>query len=327
MRIDELFDVEYGNQLDMNKMTPAAPAEGVVFVGRKGSNQGVSGYVAEITGLKPFSADLLTVALGGSRLLATFVQRRPFYTAQNVAVLRPKRPLTLQEKLYYAACIEHNRFRYSAFGREANRSLRTIEIPNEAPAWARQAKVPDLDDLRQPAGQPQLVDDVADWGNFLIGEIFEMHKGKRVTKANRTPGSTRFIGATESNNGVTDMVDLEPNFGPGCITVAYNGSVGWAFYQDQEFFACDDVNVLVPREKDLSPFTLLFCCAVLRYERLRFSYGYKWTMERMRSTTIRMPQTDTGSPHWKRMEDIMKGLPLSKTLEREKTPKTEPDVP
>ncbi len=39
--------------------------------------------------IKPFKAGLMTLALGGS-LGSCFIQNKPFYTAQNVAILEEK---------------------------------------------------------------------------------------------------------------------------------------------------------------------------------------------------------------------------------------------
>ena len=47
-----------------------------------------------------------------------------------LAVLELKIKLTLEEKLYYCCCIKQNRFRYSAFGREANRTLKDLLVPD-----------------------------------------------------------------------------------------------------------------------------------------------------------------------------------------------------
>lgn len=153
------------------------------------------------------------------------------------------------------------------------------------------------------------------WKSFSLGTLFSIKKGKRVTSAHRNPGTTRFIGASEYNNGITDYCDLDPIFEAHCLTVPYNGnSVGVAFYQDQPFFASDDVQVLVPTE-DVSRWSLLFVAAVIRHERGRFTYGYKWNLGRMTETAIRLPSTPEGKPDWAYMERVMKGLPFSATVE------------
>ena len=135
--ITKLFDIYHGNKFDLNKMTVlSSVGEGVSFVGRSASKNGVVAEVAVLSNVAPYSAGAITVALGGSAL-SSFVQPRPFYTAQNIDVLVPKFDMTLDMKLYYCLCIEANRFRYSTFGREANRTLRYLQLPDKmsTPEW------------------------------------------------------------------------------------------------------------------------------------------------------------------------------------------------
>ncbi len=135
--LSELFDITYGNKFDLNKMvqTDKADESGVLFISRTGKNLGFAAKVKPSKKVSPFPSGCITVALGGS-ILSSFVQQTPFYTAQNIAVLKPKNPqMSLAEKIFYCMCIEKNRFRYTTFGREANRTLRTLLVPNKAPSW------------------------------------------------------------------------------------------------------------------------------------------------------------------------------------------------
>jgi hypothetical protein len=157
-------------------------------------------------------------------------------------------------------------------------------------------------------------EDTIAWRPFPLESLFSIRKGRRVTAAQRDPGSTRFIGASEYNNGITDYCDLDPIFDGHCLTVPYNGnSVGVAFYQDKPFFASDDVQVLIPKGT-VSRWAMLFVAAMIRFERSRFSYGYKWNMARMRKTEIRLPATPDGAPDWARMEEAMRDLPFSSAV-------------
>lgn len=315
-RLDALFAIEYGNKLDMNKMAVSSSECGVAFVGRLGGlngHSGVSGYVEPVPGLDPYPEGLMTVALGGSRLLSAYVQQRPFYTAQNVAVLTPLTDMSIVERLYYAMCIRANAFRYSAFGREANRTLSSIEVPDAIPSWAASMSVPSHEGLSASVGSASVLPGLLNWSSFALESLFEVKKGKRVTRASRAPGVTRFIGASDKNNGITDHCDLVPNFDAGTISVPYNGSVGFAFYQDQPYFACDDIQVLIPRIS-MNKWVLLFITTMIRYEKDRFTYGYKWNLARMRQTTIMLPVTSVGEPDWSFMEEFMKGLPFSAAI-------------
>lgn len=213
--LNKLFDVAYGNKLDLNKMQRRLRTDGGVnFVGRSSENHGVSAVVSPIADMPPYEAGLITVALGGSKLLSSFVQEAPFYTAQNVAVLRPRIPMTFQQKIFVCLCIRHNRFRYSAFGREANRTLRTMIIPapSDFPTWLATDTESEIATLRRPfnsALTPSL--NVKSWSNYKLGELFDIKKGRRLTKSNMTFGNTPFVGASDSSNGYTATIGQRPN--------------------------------------------------------------------------------------------------------------------
>jgi hypothetical protein len=142
IELNRLFKVKHGSKLDLNKMEECAPGNGaIVFVGRSGERNGLAAFVKKLDNLDPFDSGLITVALGGSAL-SSFVQPRPFYTAQNIDVLTPLALMSIDVKLYYCLCIEANRFRYSTYGREANRTLKTILVPalESLPEWTEGAK-------------------------------------------------------------------------------------------------------------------------------------------------------------------------------------------
>jgi hypothetical protein len=120
VELRSLFDVEYGNKFDENKMKFTENGE-INFISRDSKNNGCMGTVARYKDIEPYQDGLITVSLGGSFLLSSFLQPKKFYTAQNIAVLIPKQDMNINEKIFYCKCISMNRFKYSAFGREANK--------------------------------------------------------------------------------------------------------------------------------------------------------------------------------------------------------------
>lgn len=64
----------------------------------------------------------------------------------------------------------------------------------------------------------------------------------------------------------------------------------------------------------MNKWVLLFITTMIRYEKDRFTYGYKWNLARMRQTTIMLPVTSVGEPDWSFMEEFMKGLPFSAAI-------------
>lgn len=143
---------------------------------------------------------------------------------------------------------------------------------------------------------------------IVINTIFDIKKGKRLTKDNMIPGTINFIGSTSVNNGVTAKVSNSSHIHNGnTITVTYNGSVGEAFYQTDSFWASDDVNVLTFKRL-LNERLALFFCTSLRKSGKKYGYTYKWTKELMEKDEIILPVTSSGSIDYKFMETYIRAI-------------------
>ena len=166
--------------------------------------------------------------------------------------------------------------------------------------------------------------DTSLWKWFRYDEIFDIKHGFYNKKPEDNPeGDIPFIGATDSNNGVTSHSDLETivvttKTGDGsnspieekifenCIAVTNNGSVGYAYFQAKPFTCTHDVNPLYLKGHEINPYIALFLCTLIEKERFRWAYGRKWRPIRMPSSKIKLPVTLEGTPDWKYMEDFVK---------------------
>ncbi len=314
-RLDEIFDIRYGSQLDLNKCVRCETPEGYNFVNRGEKNCGVSARILEEENKNPFPAGLITVAMGGT-VLASFVQQEPFYTGQNVKVLKPKKEMSDLIKLYYCYCIEQNRFRFSTFGREANTSFESIIVPDldEIPDDLNKISLADYEFEKEPVLNDKLELNTDSWEWFKYDEIFDIKKGKRLTKADMIDGNINFIGASKFNNGLTEKIgNNEHIHSANTITLSYNGSIGEAFYQSEPFWATDDVNVLYPKF-NLNPYIAMFLCTLLPTEKYRWGFGRKWDLEMMQESTVKLPVTKGRIPDWQFMENYIKSIDYSKSL-------------
>lgn len=132
--------------------------------------------------------------------------------------------------------------------------------------------------------------DTSGWIDFYLGRLFEIKKGKRLTRENMIPGDLNFLGAIQGRNGVREKINEEPLFQGNCISVNYNGcGVGEAYYQREPFWASDDVNVLLLRGHEMNETLAMFFITIIRNEKYRFSYGRKWNKEQMDKTVIKLP--------------------------------------
>lgn len=148
--------------------------------------------------------------------------------------------------------------------------------------------------------------DTSGWKAFRIEELFEIRKGRRLTKAAQIEGDTAFIGATMFNNGVTAFIGNNEYVFPGhCLSVCYNGAVGVTFFQKDDFWASDDVNALYSKTA-VSDLCLMFMAPLIeQVGKQNFAYVDKWTQELMAVSEIYLPVTSDGQPDWAWMEQYM----------------------
>lgn len=129
--LKDLFNATMGNGIDAVATTNGCPQYN--YVSRDSNGNGVVGFVDAVEGEEPFPAGAMSLALGGSFLGSCFIQNKPFYTAQNVAVLQEKVPMSDHVKLFIATLIRNEcKIKYQAFGRELNAHFRrdfTIKLP------------------------------------------------------------------------------------------------------------------------------------------------------------------------------------------------------
>lgn len=306
MTINDLFDIEYPKTLIFSDMV--LDKKGINFVSSQDKNNGVVARVKECNGVKKYPAGIITVPLKGSVLMA-HVQNKECYVAHQVAVLISKSPMKLEQKLFYCMCIQKNAYKFN-YGRQADRTLKDILLPDIIPKWVEQISVKPIYTTIEK--QEKILSDVKTWREYKLQDLFDFSKGKRLTKSDMVAGNINFLGAISDNNGVREKIETTFFWKPNCITVNYNGSVGEAFYQEKPFWASDDVNVLYAKSSwKMNKYNSLFIITVIKANKYRFNYGRKWTLEKMMDTIIKLPCRDNGTPDFKYMEDYIKSLPYS----------------
>lgn len=169
--------------------------------------------------------------------------------------------------------------------------------------------------------------DFSNWKEFSFDEIFDIKKGFYNKKPEHfEEGHIRFLGAVNKNNGITEYYSLDeikntPKsansksnaplykklFPPHALCVTNNGSVGFAYYQDEEFTCSHDVNPLYIKDGEFNKFTALFVATVIEQDRYRWAYGRKWRPSRMVKSKLKLPSKN-GKPDWDFMENYIKSL-------------------
>ena len=280
--ISDVFDLKYGHSLELNRLEQSVVPDAVNFVGRAARNNGVTARVKRIAGVNPAAAGTISVALGGQGGAGVaFLQPSPYYCGRDVMILTPKKPMSDQEKLWWVTCITANRFRFG-FGRQANRSLKSIQIPplNQIPDYVFHVDIERFDGCQKPLVDSSSTNNPLSHGKYSlskISDVFDVVYGTNLEliRMERSEDGINFVARTAKNNGVVARVaklaDVDPIKG-GVLSVAGGGSVLETFVQLDPFYSGRDLFYLRPKQ-GMSPSVLLFYAACIRANQSRYSYG------------------------------------------------------
>ncbi len=306
MKIKDLFYYKYGVNLELMNCQEITDKDkdSVNFVARTSVNNGVVARVKIIEGLTPQKAGTLSLAVSGS-VLSCFVQTENYYSGRDLYVLSSKINLTLEQKLFYAMCINKNAYRYS-YGRAANKTFPNIEIPN-LNTCNEVIKNFKLKKITTQNNNLQMNLNTNNWNEFKLSDLFNIVAGKYHYPEEYENGKTPYVSASNSNNGVAQLISLPPDFKGNCIVT---GKVGCtAFYQPDNFCATSDVNILIPKYYNFNKYIGLFIVSIInKSENYKWSYGRQCRVGDSINIVIKLPEKN-GQPDWEFMENYIKSLP------------------
>ena len=156
---------------------------------------------------------------------------------------------------------------------------------------------------------------VEEWGNFRIGDLFNIYKGNSLTTDDKDAyeGDIPCVNGTAENNGIMCYLDRRITekgftfFKAPCLTLSRVGNSGKTFLQSADFFVADNAFALQLKESN-NKFVYLFLSAILNQEIFKYSYGRTVTIEKYLNKNIRLPQKADGSPNYEYMESYIKSL-------------------
>ena len=139
--------------------------------------------------------------------------------------------------------------------------------------------------------------------------MFVISPGKRLRKEDMTAGDTPFIGASDSNNGVTAFVaDSNSSEDSNILGVNYNGSVVECFYHPYTCLFSDDVKRFRIKDHEGDKYIYLFLKTAILQQKIKYTYGYKFNEQRMQRQIIMLPAAPSGLPDWHLMHSYMLSL-------------------
>lgn len=140
IQLDELFEVHNGLSSGRMKISEEKTEKYTVAYIRPTRTwvNLIAGYLnrAKVPKGYIFPPDTILVGTDGSSSHTyAYVSAIEFVPNSNVVALIPKREMDLREKIYYALCISHNRYRFSYGRKPKGERLTSIALPESPPDW------------------------------------------------------------------------------------------------------------------------------------------------------------------------------------------------
>lgn len=311
--IADLFDVIKGTRLTRANMK----AGSIRYIGASTFNNGITAYIANDEHLHP--ANTISVSYNGSVGVA-FYQDEPFWASDDVNILYPKFPLTQNIALFLIPIIQRVGTQYAFIDKWKKEDMERdkIKLPvdkNGVPDFQYMETYIDLEikktqmfiqEIAAGLSKNRKHIEIQHWGSFRLGDLFDIVKGSRLTKADMREGNIRYIGASSFNNGITAYIGNDEQLHPAnTLTVCYNGSdIGRTFYQTEPYWATDDVNVLYPKF-EMNEDIALFFAPIIKYVGGLHEYDDKWKLDDMKKDVIKLPIKVDGTPDFAYMESYI----------------------
>ena len=305
VRMDELFDIEYGQREYHCKRDLPLGKTPLISSGSK--NNGVYGFFDT----EPRYENVISVACTGS-VCCAFYHPYQCVINSNCLVLIPKQSIQSWQMRYYCQLIQAMKFKYS-YGRVVTpKRLGQTEVPAQAPEWAnvdpepaRQAGLTKAQELLAKANIPV---DTTNWQWFNLTDLFDAEEGKgpSLRDVQENPGNIPCLTATTTNNGIACYTSLKAVYPANVLTLTKDGEPGVCFYQDKPFIVSSNVYVLHSKF-NLNKGRALFLIPLIELNKGKYSYGRKLNLKRLSTDKVKLPVKQE-KVDWEWIDEFMKGL-------------------
>lgn len=316
--------------IDKNKLTKSDYCY-MPYITRTDIGNGINQFVSDNQNTK-YCMDEENVITIGLDTQTVFYQTHKFFTGQNIQVLRHKE-LNKHNALFLIPIIkvQMEKFNWGGNGATLGRLSRTkLMLPidhNNNPDWdfmeqyVKAVVEKKLDAYKRYAiialselkyKEVSALEDMV-WEEFVIEDIANIKSGKRLTKSDMIKGLTPFIGATDSNNGITEFTsNTNESEDSNILGVNYNGSVVENFYHPYKAIFSDDVKRISFKNIQGNKHLYLFLKSSILKQKSKYQYAYKFNEFRLKRQKILLPIDKKGEPNYPFMEEYMKILEYKK---------------
>lgn len=320
-RVGDLFEIVRGKSKVMRNMS----AGDMPLIAAARANQGIAGTYMIDAEYK----DAITVSCNGVGCGSTFYHDGLFAITGDASVLIAKYDMSQHVKLFITAiCDACFSYKYS-YAEKCGPDILSNELislpatPAGEPDWdymenymrgvmeREEVFAEHLASLTAEAVADGHEIDVSDWGEFRVGDLFEIRPTKSLGKTNQylfdDKGTIPVVVNSAQNNGIGGYASYEPTENGGIVTFSDTTDANAIFYQHSPFIGYSHVQGMYPKNNEWTELSLLFFVAIFKSCALSvgFSYANKFRRDLAANLMISLPVTSTGEPDWAYMEQFM----------------------
>lgn len=323
-RVGDLFEA----CLSKDDIQPKDFVEGKIPLVSSGKeNNGIIAFV-EDKKARLWEANTLTIDMFGK----VFYQENPYFAVSHgrVNILLPKISMTKGCLQFMGCAIEKVTLQKYAFNemctgtKVLKDNIKLPATPDGAPDWAYmesymanlETKVAESMTLLQAAKNAEKEKvDTREWGEFRVGELFEVKISKSVDKGElefAEDGEYDFIGRTPLNNGIQGRLNklkFEANQ-EGTYSIAQIG-MHVCQYRERKWYASQNIFVLTPFAEKSHKANKFIATIITRYLDCAYgedTYATYPTAKTLPHLKIKLPVDKTGQPDWAYMEEYMRKM-------------------
>lgn len=310
---------------------------GVSYNGAKYNDNGVTGFVETNEKFKIFKGNAIVFVMTGEGSVGLSVYKKEDFVPSSNVFVGYSSVLNRWNGLFLVTAINNgaDRYNYGYIRNEKRLFNEKILLPVKSdglPDWQfmedfmkqieRDKIATVLSYYNKPLNNNDLWGGVEHWAlsencwaAFAIQDICEIHSGVRLTKQDMQEGKIPFIGASDSNNGITAFIaNKNASLDKDVLGVNYNGSVVENFYHPYECLFSDDVKRLKIKSKQAGKYAYLFLKTMILKQKSKYQYGYKFNATRMAKQKILLPVNADNQPDWANIERFIQRIELEKII-------------
>ena len=310
---------------------------GVSYNGAKYNDNGVTGFVETNGKFKIFKGNAIVFVMTGEGSVGLSVYKKEDFVPSSNVFVGYSSVLNRWNGLFLVTAINNgaDRYNYGYIRNEKRLFNEKILLPVNSdglPDWQfmedfmkqiERDKIAtvlsyynnSLNNKGLRGGVERWIPSKSCWAAFAIQDVCEIHSGVRLTKQDMQEGKIPFVGASDSNNGITAFIaNKNASLDKDVLGVNYNGSVVENFYHPYECLFSDDVKRLKIKSKQVGKYAYLFLKTMILKQKSKYQYGYKFNATRMAKQKILLPVDASNQPDWINIERFMQQMELEKII-------------